>query len=248
MKPLRIVALPAAALLALTLGACADGTLTLSGTVECTGYDVQALSAGQVAQVLVQEGDQVKSGDVLARVDDGSGYGTFVGPLVVTGFAVGLSVAPCTATIMGNFPEADLGVGGGVNNTSLQVGGALGIAIFGSLLATSYESDLGSSAVAQQLPGQAMDVAKESIGTAQAVAQQVGATAGPQAAQALVRAADHAFNQAMSHTASIGGVILAVGAVVVAIILPRRRSAADQRRPGGGEQLGESQPAVRAGN
>lgn len=185
---------------------------------------------------------------LLARVDDGSGYGTFVGPLVVTGFAVGLSVAPCTATIMGNFPEADLGVGGGVNNTSLQVGGALGIAIFGSLLATSYESDLGSSAVAQQLPGQAMDVAKESIGTAQAVAQQVGATAGPQAAQALVRAADHAFNQAMSHTASIGGVILAVGAVVVAIILPRRRSAADQRRPGGGEQLGESQPAVRAGN
>ncbi len=70
MKRIRIIALPAALLLAVALSGCAQTGLRLSGTVECTQYDVQAQAAGTLVAVDVGEGDQVRKGDVLARVDD----------------------------------------------------------------------------------------------------------------------------------------------------------------------------------
>ncbi|KPI11506.1 major facilitator superfamily MFS_1 [Actinobacteria bacterium OK074] len=74
---------------------------------------------------------------LLTLVDKGSTYTDFLAPMVMLGFAIGLSVSPATDTIMGSFPEAELGVGGGANDTSMELGGSLGIAILGSLLATS---------------------------------------------------------------------------------------------------------------
>ncbi|MDX6354425.1 MAG: hypothetical protein QOF98_1328, partial [Streptomyces sp.] len=51
---------------------------------------------------------------LMTQVDAGSGYSTFLAPFILLGVAVGLSVSPCTDTIMGAFPESELGVGGGV--------------------------------------------------------------------------------------------------------------------------------------
>jgi EmrB/QacA subfamily drug resistance transporter len=158
---------------------------------------------------------------LMTRVADGSGYGDFLAPLILLGVAIGLSVSPCTEAIMGSFPENELGAGGGVNDTAVELGGALGIAILGSVLATSYESELTKS-VGGALPGPAMDVAKDSIGGALAAAEQVGHAAGPQQAQALIQAADHAFTQAVAHTSLVGGIVLAIGTVLVAVILPNR--------------------------
>ena len=72
---------------------------------------------------------------LLTRIDAGSGYGDFLAPLIILGVAIGLALSPCTDAIMGAFPEAELGVGGAVNDTSLELGGSLGIAILGSVLA-----------------------------------------------------------------------------------------------------------------
>jgi EmrB/QacA subfamily drug resistance transporter len=74
---------------------------------------------------------------LLTGVRDGSGYADFLVPLLLLGAAIGLSVSPCTDAIMGAFPEGQLGVGGAVNDTSLELGGSLGIAILGSILAGS---------------------------------------------------------------------------------------------------------------
>ncbi|MGC0418937.1 MFS transporter [Embleya sp. AB8] len=158
---------------------------------------------------------------LMTRVSDGSGYADFLAPLLLLGVAIGVSVAPCTEAIMGSFPENELGAGGGVNDTAVELGGALGIAILGSILATSYESEL-TKAVGGKLPPEAMDVAKDSIGGALAAAERVGQVAGPQQAHALVQAADHAFAQAVAHTSLIGGIVLAVGTVLVGLILPNR--------------------------
>lgn len=43
---------------------------------------------------------------------------------------------------MDSFPEAELGVGGGANDTALELGASLGIAVLGSLLGTSYRDEL----------------------------------------------------------------------------------------------------------
>ena len=166
---------------------------------------------------------------LLTRVHDGSGYAAFLVPLLLLGVAIGLSVSPCTDAIMGAFPEKQLGVGGAVNDTSLELGGSLGIAILGSILAGTYTSGL-TSAVGGRLPAPAREAAGESVGGALAVAQKIAATAGPERAQLLVGAADHAFTHAVAHTSLVGGVILGVGTVIVALLLPSSRRTARTTR------------------
>src|SRR6185295_17222710 len=56
--------------------------------------------------------------------------------------AVGMShvMAPCTDSIMGSLPRAKAGVGSAVNDTTRQMGGAIGVAVFGSLMASHFTS------------------------------------------------------------------------------------------------------------
>jgi EmrB/QacA subfamily drug resistance transporter len=169
---------------------------------------------------------------LLTRVGGNAGYASFLPTLILLGVAIGLSAAPCTDVIMGSFPESQLGVGGGVNDTALELGGALGIAILGSVLATTYKDTI-SPVLAGHLPANALHAATDSIGGALTVAQQVAQAAPGSAAQALVAAADSAFAQAVAHTSLVGGVILAAGTVLVALILPRRHATRPVAEPAG---------------
>ncbi|MEV5842898.1 MFS transporter [Streptomyces sp. NPDC051985] len=168
---------------------------------------------------------------LLTRVDSGSTYTDFLPTLLVLGFAIGLSLSPATDTIMGSFPESELGVGGGANDTALELGGSLGIAILGSLLATSYKDRL-SDLVGGQLPASALDTAKDSVGGGLAVAEQVAKTpgGGAQQAQALIEAVHESFAHAVAHTSLIGGIIMAAATMIVFAVLPGRESADRHRR------------------
>ncbi|MFF0011264.1 MFS transporter [Streptomyces sp. NPDC005374] len=163
---------------------------------------------------------------LLTRIESGSTYADFLAPLLLLGFAIGLSVSPATDTIMGSFPESELGVGGGANDTALELGASLGIAILGSLLATSYKDKL-TDLVGGHLPAAAMDTAKDSVGGGLAVAEQVAKEpgGGPQQAQTLVDAVHESFAHAIAHTSLIGGIIMAAGTVVVLLVLPGRQAA-----------------------
>lgn len=158
---------------------------------------------------------------LLTRIDAGSGYGEFVLPLVLLGLAIGLALSPCTDAIMGAFPESELGVGGAVNDTSIELGGSLGIAILGSVLSGAYSSHLADT-VGGKLPAGALSTAQDSVGAGLAVAEKVGAKAGPGQAHALVDAVNGAFSQAVAHTSLVGAVILGVGTVLVAVLIPGR--------------------------
>ncbi|QQC91476.1 MFS transporter [Streptomyces alfalfae] len=186
---------------------------------------------------------------LLTQVDAGSTYGDFVAPLIVLGLAIGLALSPCTDAIMGAFPESELGVGGAVNDTSLELGGSLGIAILGSVLASSYSSNLADAAKASgaKLPDGTLDTAQDSVGAGYAVAQGIGdqarataekaAHAGSQQQAAQLKgqaeqlaqgahkmsdAVGSAFSDAVSHTSLVGAAILGVGTVLVAVLLPRK--------------------------
>ena len=164
---------------------------------------------------------------LLTQVDKGSGYLDFLAPMMLLGFAIGLSVAPATDTIMGTFPEAELGVGGGANDTALELGGSLGIAVLGSLLGTAYRNELGDL-VGDRLPAAALDTAQDSVGGGLAVAEQVAKdpSGGPQQAQAVVDAVHESFAHGVAQTSLIGGIIMAAGTMIVFAVLPGRRRAA----------------------
>ncbi|MGA5357902.1 MFS transporter [Streptomyces purpurascens] len=162
---------------------------------------------------------------LLTRIEPGSTYTDFLAPLLLLGFAIGLSLSPATDTIMGSFPESELGVGGGANDTALELGGALGIAVLGSLLATSYKDKL-TDLVGGHLPATAMDTAQDSVGGGLAVAQQVAKTpdGGARQAQALVDAVHESFAHAIAQTSLIGAVIMAAGTMIVIAVLPGRKA------------------------
>ncbi|CBG73289.1 putative transport protein [Streptomyces scabiei 87.22] len=179
---------------------------------------------------------------LLTQIDKGSTYGDFLAPLMMLGLALGLAISPATDTIMGSFPESELGVGGGVNDTALELGGALGIAVLGSLLGTAYRDEL-TDLVGNRLPAEAMETAKDSVGAGLAVAQRVAQdpSAGPQQAQAAVDAVHQAFAHGVAQTSLIGGIVMAAGTLIVLAVLPGRRAFTKKSaEPGAGTAVSEA--------
>jgi hypothetical protein len=132
-------------------------------------------------------------------------------------------MAPATESIMSVVPREKAGAGAAVNNAVRQVGGALGVAILGSVLASAYATRLGADVDA--LPPAAREQADESIvATLAAVdqAQQAGGDVARSAA-AVADPAREAFVGAM-HVTAVGTAGCAlVAALVVLIWLPGRR-------------------------
>jgi EmrB/QacA subfamily drug resistance transporter len=141
--------------------------------------------------------------------------------VVTLGLGLGMAhvMAPATESIMGSLPRDKAGVGSAMNDTTRQVGGAVGVAVLGSLLLSTYSSRLGS-AISGRVPPQLVGAAKDSVGHALGVARDVPA-AQPFASQ-IVRAARSAFVDGFHVAAIVGACVLLVAAAGVLRWLPAR--------------------------
>ena len=74
----------------------------------------------------------------LALAPPASGYGPALGYQLVAGFGAGLAAAPATEAVLGAVPGEQAGTGAALNDLVREVGGALGIAVLGSLLAAHH--------------------------------------------------------------------------------------------------------------
>ena len=138
--------------------------------------------------------------------------------LSVQGLGMGTVMAPTTESIMSVVPRHKAGAGAAVNNSVRQVGGALGVAILGSLLANAYAAHLGSAV--DVLPEAARAEASTSLVATLGAVQE----AGDPAAADLVGPAREAFVAAMHLTALGTALATALAAVVVLVWLPGRRT------------------------
>jgi EmrB/QacA subfamily drug resistance transporter len=153
---------------------------------------------------------------LLAGIDVGSDYGDLVLSQVVLALGMGLSMAPATEAIMGSLPPAKAGVGSAVNDTTRELGGALGIAVLGSLFASRYAASLRSEV--DGLPEPVGDAAVDSVAGAVDIAADIGGTAGAE----LLASATQAFVDGLQLAAAVGACTAAIGAVVAAVWLPAR--------------------------
>lgn len=71
---------------------------------------------------------------LVSGVDVDSGYVPLAWALSQMGLGMGATMAPATDSIMGSLPLAKAGVGSAMNDTTRMVGGALGVAVIGSVL------------------------------------------------------------------------------------------------------------------
>ena len=94
---------------------------------------------------------------VMATVDASTSYLVIAVGLVILGMGMGVTVAPGTGSIMSTVPLNKAGVGSAVNDTTREVGGALGIAILGSITkrcrpAGAAVGDSGRGSIHQRRP------------------------------------------------------------------------------------------------
>lgn len=106
-----------------------------------------------------------------------------------------------------------MGAAAALPETSNQLGGALGVAILGSIGAAVYTRDIADST--SGLPPEAEEAAEGSLGGAHEVAGHLPADAG----DSLVQAAGEAFTRGMNLSAAVGGAVMLVGAVGAALLL-----------------------------
>jgi EmrB/QacA subfamily drug resistance transporter len=135
----------------------------------------------------------------------GSGYGFVATWLSIVGLGIGLSLAPAMAAVLAELPPERAGSGSAVTMALRQVGGALGVALLGSLSSAVYTAHLHRDA---GLPPAAAKAVHDSVAGAVAVAGKIGDAA-------LAVDARTAFMGAMSAVLVACAAVTAAGAVGV---------------------------------
>ncbi len=137
---------------------------------------------------------------------------------LIYGFGMGTTSVPVTESIMGSLPPSRAGVGSAVNDTTRQTGGALGVALLGSIFAARYHQVIDT---ARSVPPALLRAGRDSIGHSLQVA-----AAHPDTAGAALRAAAHrAFLSSMRVTYALAVVIVLGAATFAAKFLPARAPA-----------------------
>ncbi|MET8288189.1 MFS transporter [Streptomyces sp. NPDC005132] len=159
---------------------------------------------------------------LLSTLDPQSGWGVLAGAMCLMGAGGGLTMPAAMAAMMGAIPDEHAGVGSALNDTVQQAGAALGVAVLGAVLSSTFTG---------HMPADAPADARRSIGDALSVAARTGDTS-------LSASAHDAFTSAMSASflAGAGGVVVA--AVLAVFLMRDGRAAADA-----GEKAKASAPA-----
>ncbi|MBV9412171.1 MAG: hypothetical protein JO148_11285 [Acidimicrobiia bacterium] len=116
-----------------------------------------------------------------------------------------------------------------MNDTTRQVGGALGVAILGSITNAAYQSSISGAAAVKALPSPVRAAVHDSVGGALTAAKAMAAGPASSVATQVSSLADHAFVHAMSSTLVIASGIALLGALVAFLFLPAR--AAEELAP-----------------
>jgi len=146
---------------------------------------------------------------LLSRCDVGTSYALVATALIVMALGMGMTTAPSTGAIMRSLPLRKAGVGSAVNDTTRELGGALGVAVFGSILASHYRGAI-SGEVAGFPPA-----AGRSLGATLQAAKNLPGGQG----QALADAARHAYAHAFDATLGLTVIVALFAAGLVGWLL-----------------------------
>ena len=211
------------------------GYSTLSAGVHTLPFAVVAAVATPLAAVLalkvgtravVATGLLLMAGGLVVAAFNSEATTSYWGPLIVAMvlLALGLSsiTAPATEAVMGSVPDDQRGAAAGVNNTTRELGGTLGVAVFGSIFASAYAPRIISAFRGLPIPAGPKAEAHQSMAAALVVVRHA-----PHAAQPyLEQVAFNAFHSGLMATCLAGAGVAVVGALTVFRLLPGRAAPA----------------------
>jgi MFS transporter, DHA2 family, multidrug resistance protein len=190
---------------------------------------------------------------IASRLTAGASYPEVLLSLVVLAVGLALVMPPATESIMGSLPPAKAGVGSAVNDTTREIGGALGVAVLGSVMSSTYRPRVSDAISGFPIPTAQAHAITDQVGAAIQAAQTLGGAPG----RALADVASKGFADGMSIAFVIGAAALALGALIVALYLPARAPDdhrgdavdADAPTPGGTARVdGNGDPSAVAGD
>jgi EmrB/QacA subfamily drug resistance transporter len=184
------------------------------------------LSATQSAKLVERFGQRfvVASGLVIAGFGIAllavtstvsSSYWWFALAVVVQATGMGFTTAPSTGAIMRSLPLHKAGVGSAVNDTTRELGGALGVAVMGSLVASSFRTSMSGSVAG--LPAQATHSLSDAL--------QSAAAAGGAHGVAIAGAAKSSFVDGFTSTLWVAAIVVVVASGLVAWLLRAKATA-----------------------
>jgi EmrB/QacA subfamily drug resistance transporter len=156
-------------------------------------------------------------------------YGDVVPGMMLIGLGAGLLIPTATNSVVGSVPRGNAGVGSASNGVAFQVGGALGVAVIGSVLSTRYQDRMSTALAGRHVPATAAHAIIGSLGGALTVASDVGGTTG----KLLAHAARAAFMSGGKTSLTVAAGVALGGAVLVLARLPSR---AARHEPDSGEK------------
>lgn len=144
-------------------------------------------------------------------------YAQIIASMAVMMTGMALTMTPATTMMMSAVPRNRAGMGSAMNDTTRELGGALGVAVLGSVLGTAYSNKIAGSVT--QLPAEAQTIAENSLAGALAIAEKLGPVGA-----SLVDAAKEAWMNGLSEAMLIAAGIVIVAAIVSAIWLPHEHT------------------------
>ena len=154
--------------------------------------------------------------------DPDGGYLSVLPGILLLGAGVGLSMSPSTAAITASLPEEKQGVASALNDTVREMGGAVGIALIGSVLNSAYQANIEPATSA--LPPAVAEPVNEGIGGALAVTAQMGADG-----TALLDSARQAFVDGMIPALLLAAGLSLAAAIYTALRGPKTAAEAEPR-------------------
>jgi len=149
---------------------------------------------------------------LITQADTGSGPWPIVVSMVVMSIGMAPAVTLGMGMILGAAPAERAGAASGVSETGAELGGALGIALLGSLGTAMYRADM-QDAVPSGVAPQVADAARDTVGGATGVAAQLP--------DGVLAAAQAAFASGMHVAAGVAALALLGIAIVTAVVLRR---------------------------
>ena len=147
-----------------------------------------------------------------------STFGSVLPGMILAGAGAGLVIPAVSGSVMGSLPRAHAGVGSATNGVFIQVGGALGVAVIGSLLSTRYQDRMVTALAPVPVPHAIASTITGSIGGALGVAAQLGGELG----RMLTAAARAAFISGGDLGLLTAAAVVLAGSLLALVTVPAR--------------------------
>jgi EmrB/QacA subfamily drug resistance transporter len=137
---------------------------------------------------------------------------------VLLGIGIGFTMSPATNAIMSSLPRHRAGIGSAMNDTTRQLGGALGIAVLGALMNGVYRVEVNQLSGMNGVSETLLAMVRGSVQNAHLAAQQLNGELGA----VVVRISSQAFVDGMREAMLIASGIMALSAVTAYLLVPPR--------------------------